>query len=164
MEHCGGGKGRAGTVAACLLLRFDQEGIKARLDAENAGKSCRSLRPRQPFMSCEEAIKEIRRRRPGSIETVCQETFVREYAQHLWRKAAAAEDLAARGLQFELSTIHQSSTKRRRMPKFILCWPVFLDRAKVPWRSFCHREVRRKSKNGLLRVQMIWVVSNVLKL
>merc|ERR1719247_1662499 len=51
MEHCGGGKGRAGTV---------------------------------------EAIALIRRLRPGSIETVRQERFVREYARELWRRAADA--------------------------------------------------------------------------
>ena len=36
MEHCGGGKGRAGTVAACLLLRFGERGVRAQLAGEQA--------------------------------------------------------------------------------------------------------------------------------
>jgi atypical dual specificity phosphatase len=93
LEHCGGGKGRAGAVAACLLLRFGRGGVKARIDAENTGGEGRSLRARTPFMTWEEAITEVRRRRPGSIETVEQENFIREYAQHLWRQAAEEEAL-----------------------------------------------------------------------
>jgi ADP-ribosyl-[dinitrogen reductase] hydrolase len=51
--HCRGGIGRAGTVSACILVE--------------AG-----LAPRA-------AIAEVRRVRPGAIETVAQETFVRTY-------------------------------------------------------------------------------------
>lgn len=91
LEHCGGGKGRAGTIAACLLLRFGRDGINARIEAESSSCS-RYLRSRQPLMSSEEAIKEVRRRRPGSLETCVQENFVREYAQYLWRVAAAADE------------------------------------------------------------------------
>ena len=55
MEHSGGGKGRAGTVAACLVLQFGRRGIWARIYAENASNDAgRSLRPRAPFMTSEE--------------------------------------------------------------------------------------------------------------
>ena len=91
LEHCGGGKGRAGTVAACLLLRFGIDGIWDRIRDENAGESGRSLTPRAPFMGSDEAIALIRRMRPGSIETEMQEDYVREYAQHLWRLATDLE-------------------------------------------------------------------------
>lgn len=80
LEHCGGGKGRAGTVAACLLLRFGREGIRARIQAEGG-----ALFPRAPFMTSDESIREIRQVRPESIETEVQEEFVRLYAEHLWR-------------------------------------------------------------------------------
>merc|ERR1719247_879456 len=88
MEHCGGGKGRAGTVAACLLLRFGERGVRAQLAGERAFGAA---------MSSEEAIELVRRLRPGSIETVRQERFVREYARELWRREssesrATAED------------------------------------------------------------------------
>jgi protein-tyrosine phosphatase len=73
IEHCGGGKGRAGTVACCLLLRFGLTGVKARIAAENGGGCTgRSLRCRHPFMTSTEATQEIRRRRPGSLETSSQ--------------------------------------------------------------------------------------------
>jgi len=88
LEHCGGGKGRAGTVAACLLLRFGREGIRARIAAEGG-----TLFAMAPKMSSEEAINEIRRVRPESIETEIQEDFVREYAEHLWRKYTVEDEL-----------------------------------------------------------------------
>merc|ERR1712007_411903 len=33
MIHCGGGKGRAGTVAACLLLRYGLGGLRAAIQS-----------------------------------------------------------------------------------------------------------------------------------
>lgn len=41
LEHCGGGKGRAVTVAACLLLRFGREGVRARIHSENTSSTQR---------------------------------------------------------------------------------------------------------------------------
>lgn len=57
--HCKGGLGRAGTVAAMLLL---QTGTA--IDATDA-------------------ISKVRRARPGAIETQQQEDFVRSWAQNL---------------------------------------------------------------------------------
>jgi len=129
LEHCGGGKGRAGTITACLLLRFGEGGIRSRLDAENHSNvgSGRFLLPREPFMSGEDAIKEIRRRRPGSLETVVQENFVREYARYLWRTAAEVEDAFVEPMS-EVSSqangpdtpVNQSKGMKRRVPKYIV--------------------------------------------
>jgi atypical dual specificity phosphatase len=59
--HCGAGLGRTGTVVAAWLVR-------------------RGRTPR-------EAILEVRRRRPGSIETREQEAAVAAYAKTLARRA-----------------------------------------------------------------------------
>ena len=69
MEHCGGGKGRAGTVAACLLLRFGADGVLAHAAREAAGELDAEA---GAAMSSDEAIATIRRLRPGSIETTRQ--------------------------------------------------------------------------------------------
>jgi ADP-ribosyl-[dinitrogen reductase] hydrolase len=53
LVHCRGGLGRAGTVAACLLVEF-------------------GVRP-------EEAIQRVRIARPNAIETSAQERYVRAY-------------------------------------------------------------------------------------
>ena len=67
--HCGGGKGRAGTVLACYVLKNGLDGHHVRTI---------------PKMSASEAIAKIRELRPGSIETKVQENFIREYANKLW--------------------------------------------------------------------------------
>ena len=55
--HCAGGKGRTGTMLACWLV------IK-----EN--------------MAPDEAIKFVRTKRPGSVETKEQEQFIRDYFEY----------------------------------------------------------------------------------
>jgi len=129
LEHCGGGKGRAGTIAACLLLRFGEGGIRTRLDAENRSNvgSGRFLLPREPFMSGQDAVNEIRRRRRGSLETVVQENFVREYAQYLWRTAAEVEDAFFEPIFEASSQVNEPATPvnpnkrmKRRVPKYIV--------------------------------------------
>jgi atypical dual specificity phosphatase len=57
LAHCAAGHGRTGTILACHLV----------------GNG----------MSAAEAIEEVRRKRPGSIETLEQEESVREYAKSL---------------------------------------------------------------------------------
>lgn len=71
--HCRGGLGRSGTIAARILIEF---GLKA-----------------------DEAIERVRRYRPGAIETLAQETYVRAVGQHrrpptISPKLPAAEDRA----------------------------------------------------------------------
>ncbi|CAE8681175.1 unnamed protein product [Polarella glacialis] len=87
MVHCGGGKGRAGTVAACMLLRYGINGVGAALQLEQAsdgGATCHC------HMQSDEVITYLREARPGSVETKHQERFIREYASVLWRRAAEA--------------------------------------------------------------------------
>ena len=69
--HCGGGKGRAGTVLACYILKNGLDG-----DLNDTG---------YPNMSAGDAIAKIRELRPGSIETEEQEQFINEYSNLLWK-------------------------------------------------------------------------------
>ena len=55
--HCGAGMGRTGTMLACYLVR---KGLEA-----------------------QQAMAQIRQKRPGSVETAEQESVVREYADYL---------------------------------------------------------------------------------
>ena len=57
--HCGAGLGRTGTMLACYL-------VSTGLDAD-------------------EAIREVRKRRPGSVESPAQEDAVRDYEAHCGR-------------------------------------------------------------------------------
>jgi len=68
--HCGGGKGRAGTVLACYVLK---NGLTGDVLVDH------------PVMSGKDAIKLIRDMRPGSIETDFQEVFIKRYSDHLWK-------------------------------------------------------------------------------
>ncbi|MCO5613655.1 hypothetical protein L7F22_067933 [Adiantum nelumboides] len=69
LVHCGGGKGRAGTFAACHLLA--------------CGFS--DKRTEYPAFSAAQAIEILRTLRPGSIETREQESFIATYLQYLYR-------------------------------------------------------------------------------
>jgi protein-tyrosine phosphatase/predicted kinase/tetratricopeptide (TPR) repeat protein len=90
MVHCGGGKGRAGTVAACLLLRYGvtsvQDGLAREMN-EGLSSSCQ--------MQSDEVLTLLRDARPGSVETERQERFIREYASLLWGRMADAPDIPA---------------------------------------------------------------------
>jgi len=68
LVHCGGGRGRAGTVLACLLAMHGSE-------------------DGTPQMEKNQAIDNIRRMRPGSIETSHQEDFVAAWLSHRWKTA-----------------------------------------------------------------------------
>ncbi|KAI5197327.1 hypothetical protein E4T38_08041 [Aureobasidium subglaciale] len=70
LVHCGGGKGRAGTFAACYLMA--------------RGFGVANPDDEQPVrMFPGDAMKLLRHIRPGSIETAEQENFIRDYAQYL---------------------------------------------------------------------------------
>ncbi|KIP03202.1 hypothetical protein PHLGIDRAFT_252469 [Phlebiopsis gigantea 11061_1 CR5-6] len=72
--HCGGGKGRAGTVAACYLAAF---GFRVPPISDV---------PTQPAMSAPEAIATLRAIRPGSLETEQQEAFVGRWCSTIWKR------------------------------------------------------------------------------
>ncbi|KAH8591103.1 hypothetical protein B0O99DRAFT_633140 [Bisporella sp. PMI_857] len=68
LVHCGGGKGRAGTVLACLLaMQRSEDGT--------------------PQMEKTQVIEYLRRIRPGSIETTHQEEFIASWLSHRWKTA-----------------------------------------------------------------------------
>lgn len=77
--HCGGGKGRAGTVLACYLLAY--------------GFQPPNSTQEQPSMSPADAIAALRTIRPGSIETTQQEDFVAKYHSAIWKRNAVLPDL-----------------------------------------------------------------------
>jgi atypical dual specificity phosphatase len=70
--HCGGGKGRAGTVIACYLAAY---GFKK-------PNPCLI----QPEMAASDAITTLRTLRPGSIETQQQEAFVSKWCSTIWKR------------------------------------------------------------------------------
>jgi len=80
MVHCGGGKGRAGTVAACVIMRYGVQDIASTLAAERESE-CQELA--LCSMQSNEVMEYLRDARPGSIETERQERFLRTFASQL---------------------------------------------------------------------------------
>ncbi|KAG9047363.1 hypothetical protein FS837_002469 [Tulasnella sp. UAMH 9824] len=78
--HCGGGKGRAGTVAGCYIAAygFGRPSSVSGLAAERD----------EPVMSASAAISAIRDIRPGSIETERQEDFIRQWTSAVWKRGS----------------------------------------------------------------------------
>ncbi|MFO0727086.1 MAG: cyclin-dependent kinase inhibitor 3 family protein [Myxococcota bacterium] len=64
LVHCRGGLGRTGTIAACVLVALG--------------------------FSAQEAIDEVRKSRPGTLETSGQESFVSQFAAYFASHKAAA--------------------------------------------------------------------------
>lgn len=77
LVHCGGGKGRAGTFAACCLAMW---GASPPPD----------LTAERPVLSAQEAVRTVRMLRPGSIETQEQEMFV-QAGRYLCSKSIKVE-------------------------------------------------------------------------
>lgn len=72
--HCGGGKGRAGSIAACYIA------------ACGFGKPDLQSNEWQPAMSAQDSISKLRAIRPGSIETEQQEAFISKWVSVLWKR------------------------------------------------------------------------------
>ncbi|KAJ0389509.1 hypothetical protein P43SY_010657 [Pythium insidiosum] len=82
LVHCGGGKGRAGTMVACYLVAFGFRPPPPVSEWEH------------PAMNAAEAIQALREMRPGSIETKVQEDAVSAYCSLLWkRRSLLANDV-----------------------------------------------------------------------
>lgn len=77
LVHCGGGKGRAGTMLACYLVAFGFN----RPPPEILGATDFT-----PTMNAAEAIQALRTLRPGSLETPEQEAAVHTYCSALWKR------------------------------------------------------------------------------
>ena len=78
LVHCGGGKGRAGTVAACYIATY------------GFGKPHEA--PTHPAMSSDEAVAILRSIRPGSIETTQQQSFVSRWCSVIWKRQSVLPD------------------------------------------------------------------------
>ena len=81
LVHCGGGKGRAGTILACWLVLHG-------LDAFCAGRNEHESAPK---MSAGEAVRTIRDRRPGSLESNAQHDFVWAFSRAVWKEVEAKD-------------------------------------------------------------------------
>ncbi|KAG6811463.1 hypothetical protein H0H92_007286 [Tricholoma furcatifolium] len=79
LVHCGGGKGRAGTVAACYMAAFGFE-------TPHSDQT-------QPAMAASDAVSLLRHIRPGSIETSQQEAFVSTWCSTIWKRQSVYPDL-----------------------------------------------------------------------
>ncbi|KAJ7492048.1 ATP dependent DNA ligase [Mycena latifolia] len=77
--HCGGGKGRAGTVAACYLAAYGFHKPAPHQD--------------HPEMAAPDAIWSLRLLRPGSLETSRQEAFVSSWCSLIWKRQSVYPDL-----------------------------------------------------------------------
>ena len=80
LVHCGGGKGRAGSVISCLLIKYGLNGIKNQIL-----KEARTDEIDGAFFSSEQVMKIVRDMRPGSVETTRQEQFIRDYTKYVWK-------------------------------------------------------------------------------
>ncbi|PWW73954.1 hypothetical protein C7212DRAFT_365452 [Tuber magnatum] len=85
LVHCGGGKGRAGTVLACYLALYGF--TPPRLISTKD----------PPKFSAEQAIALLRTLRNGSVETDHQEKFVETYISTAWKRYGRGEPLIGDG-------------------------------------------------------------------
>ncbi|KAJ3034405.1 hypothetical protein HDV00_005061 [Rhizophlyctis rosea] len=77
--HCGGGKGRAGTLLACYMCKWG-------LELPSADGWCGQ------GMAAGEAMSALRHMRPGSIESTYQEDAIRQFKQSLWEEYQSGGD------------------------------------------------------------------------
>lgn len=85
LVHCGGGKGRAGTVLACYIALF----------GSSQPTTGDELQP--PKMEGRKAVEFLRNLRPGSIETNRQEIFVEKYVSLAWKRYGKGKPLYGDG-------------------------------------------------------------------
>lgn len=94
LVHCGGGKGRAGTMIACYLAVY---GFQSPMTQEW----------RQPCMTAAQTIDKLRQLRPGSIETHHQERFVHTFVSTVWKRQSTLPQLPAEpeGIPLEIEGV-----------------------------------------------------------
>ncbi|THZ20209.1 hypothetical protein D6C91_04832 [Aureobasidium pullulans] len=113
LVHCGGGKGRAGTFAACYLMARGFGATGTSHDSEQAVRIFPG-----------DAIKLLRHLRPGSIETAEQEKFVRDYAQYLISGRQAVPAPATSPAIQESQAPLELEGKLPKAPSIIVCCGV----------------------------------------
>lgn len=97
LVHCGGGKGRAGTIAACYIAAFG---------FANPDFSRAQLR-----LSATDAIASLRSLRPGSIETQQQEKFVHTWCSAVWKRNAVLLPLPLEPPPCDLKIVGETDLK-----------------------------------------------------
>lgn len=97
--HCGGGKGRAGTAAACVLMTLGMDPNSVRL----CDYCLEQFRPfgtcpdeechfsKAPLLDPNACLNIIRMHRPESLETVQQEAFLKTYSSALWQRSTVSK-------------------------------------------------------------------------
>ncbi|RPA94111.1 hypothetical protein L873DRAFT_1702730 [Choiromyces venosus 120613-1] len=85
LVHCGGGKGRAGTVLACYLALYGFTPPRL-ISAKDP-----------PKLSAKQAIATLRALRNGSVETDRQEEFIESYISTAWKRYGSGEPLIGSG-------------------------------------------------------------------
>ncbi|KAJ3260341.1 hypothetical protein HK103_000976 [Boothiomyces macroporosus] len=91
LVHCGGGKGRAGSLLACYLVLFGlsvppEPCIKCKFKPAIRCIDAACAYGQYPKMNATEAIELIRNLRPGSIETTKQEEFIALFTSTCWAR------------------------------------------------------------------------------
>ena len=106
--HCGGGKGRAGSLLAIYMLRFGLS-VPPRPCGQCREKPALWCSDSEcafgtyPAMNAAEVIALLREMRPGSIETERQERFLAEYSSTMYKRMASQKRVM--GIMEEESTV-----------------------------------------------------------
>ncbi|KAJ3325950.1 hypothetical protein HDV06_002335 [Boothiomyces sp. JEL0866] len=98
LVHCGGGKGRAGSLLACYLILFGltvppTPCLKCKFKPSIRCLDASCAYGQYPKMNATEAIELIRNLRPGSIETTKQEEFVALFASTCWARIGSQKSI-----------------------------------------------------------------------
>lgn len=98
--HCGGGKGRAGTASAIIIMTLG-------MDVSNVVLCESCLETFRPFGTCSDenchfsktpifdpstCLNIVRTLRPESLETVQQEAFLKTYSSTLWKRSTVPSE------------------------------------------------------------------------
>ena len=102
--HCGGGKGRAGTMLACYL----------------AACGFSTQRQEVPAFDAAQAVALVQHLRPGSVESSEQEAFVREFVSGIWKREGDDRDRAREKAQEEID----QERERRCLPLVLSVRPA----------------------------------------
>lgn len=121
LVHCGGGKGRAGSVLTCLMA------------VGGYGTEDNTISNPTPRMDKTTAIEQLRAMRPGSIESEKQEHFIGEWISHRWSVASVSSP--SENLDTPLCTVINNSQFPRGLNHSVVkaCFLVGLPGSGKSW-------------------------------